>query len=71
MYTRGQARVAKVQSEEENQPQLATAAEIAELREVVRQQAKLMQKQAEETKKREEELTCHQNDLFEALCKDF
>ena len=37
MYTRGQARVAEVQSEEENQPQLVTAAEIAELREVVRQ----------------------------------
>ena len=41
----------------ENQAQLATAAEIVELRQVARQQAKLMEKQAEEARKREEELT--------------
>ena len=71
MYTRDQARVAEAQVEEENQPQLATAAEIAELREVVRQQVELMQKQAKETRKREEELTHCQNDLFEALMQRF
>ena len=44
MYTRGQARVVKVQTKEKNQSQLATAVEIAELRQVVQQEAKLMQK---------------------------
>ena len=45
MYTRGQARVVEAQAKEENQLQLATIVEIAELREVIRQQAELMQKQ--------------------------
>ena len=71
MYTRGQARVVKAQAEEENQPQSATAAKIAELREAVLQQAELIQKQAEETRKIEEELTRCQNDLFEALIQRF
>ena len=67
MYTRCQARAAKVQNEDENQPQLATAVEIAELRQVVQQQAELMQKQVEEVRRREEEFTCCQNDLFKSF----
>ena len=43
MYTRDQSRVAEAQAENENQPQLATTAEIAELRQVVQQQAELIQ----------------------------
>ena len=41
-YTRGQSRAAKAQAENENQPQLAIVAEIAELRQVMQQQAELM-----------------------------
>ena len=52
MYTRGQARAAKAQTEKENQPQLAAITEIAQLRQVVQQQAELMQKQAEDARKR-------------------
>ena len=37
----------------------------------MQQQAELMQKQVEETRKREEELTHHQNDLFEAFMQRF
>ena len=37
MYTIGQSRVAEAQVENENQPQLAIAAEIVELRQVVQQ----------------------------------
>ena len=37
MYTRGQSRAAEAQVENENQPQLATTAEIVELRQVVQQ----------------------------------
>ena len=66
-----QARVAKAQAEEEIQPQLATTAKIAELREVIRQQAELIQKQAEETRKREEERTHCQNNLFKVLMQRF
>ena len=36
-YTRGQFRAAEAQVENENQPQLATVAEIAESRQVVQQ----------------------------------
>ena len=71
MYTRRQARAAEAQTENENQPQLAMTAEIAELRQVVQQQAELMQKQVEEARKREEELTYSQNDLFEAFMQRF
>ena len=67
MQTRVQSRATKAQAENENQPQLGTTAEIAELRQVVQQQAELMQKQAEEARRREEELTCCQNELFEAF----
>ena len=67
MYTRGQSRVVEAQAKNENQSQLATATEIAELRQVVQQQAELMQKQVEEARRREEELTRHQNELFEAF----
>ena len=67
MYTRCQARAAKVQNDDENQPQLARAVEIVDLRQVVQQQAELMQKQAEEAWKREEELTRRQNELFEGF----
>ena len=55
----------------ENQAQLATAAEIVELRQVVQQQVELMQKQAEEDRRRKEELTRYQNDLFEAFMQRF
>ena len=61
MYMRGQARVVEAQTKNEDQPQLAIAAEIVELRQVVQQQAKLMQEQAEVARKREEELTHCQN----------
>ena len=71
MDTRGQSRAAKAQTENEDQPQLAIAAEIAELRQVVQQQAELIQKQAEEARKREEELTRHQDQLFEAFMQRF
>ena len=56
MYTKGQARAAEPQVENKNQPQLATAAEIVELWQVVQQQAELMQKQVEKARKREDEL---------------
>ena len=52
MYTKGQSRATEVQTENENQPQLAIAVEIAELRQVMQQQAELMQKQVEEARKR-------------------
>ena len=71
IYTRGQSRAAEAQAENENQPQLATTAEIAKLRQVVQQQAELMQKQAEEARRREEELTRRQNELFEAFMQRF
>ena len=61
MGTRGWPRAVEAQAENEDQPQLATAAAIAELRQVVHQQAELMQKQAEKARKREEELTFRQN----------
>ena len=47
------------------------AAEIAELRQVVRQQAEMIQKQADEARNREEELTCRQNQLFDVLMQRF
>ena len=47
--------------------QLATATEIAKLRQVVQQQAEFMQKQAEEARRREEELTHRHNQLFKAF----
>ena len=37
----------------------------------MQQQVELMQKQAVEARKREEELTCHQNDLFEVFMQRF
>ena len=55
-----------MQNENDNQPQLDTATKIAEVRQVVQQQAELMQKQTEEAR-REEQLTWRQNDLFEAF----
>ena len=61
MDTRGQSRATKAQPEKEDQPQLAIAAEIAELRQVVQQQAESIQKQAEEARKGEEELIRRQN----------
>ena len=71
MDTRGQSRAAEAQTECEDQPQLAIAAKIAELRQVVQQQAELMQKQAEEAREREEELARRQNQLFEAFIQRF
>ena len=41
MYTRSQSKAAEAQAKNENQPQLATTAEIAELRQAVQQQAEL------------------------------
>ena len=70
MYARGQARAAEVQIENKNQPPLATAAEIAKLRQVV-QQDELTQKQEEEARKREEELTRRQNNLFKVFKQRF
>ena len=61
MGTRGRPRAVEAQDENENQPQLATATEIAKLRQVVQQQAKIIQKQAEEARNRVKELTRHQN----------
>ena len=68
---RGQARVVEAQTEDKNHLQLATTTEITELRQVVQQQAELMQKQIEESKKIEEELTHQQNDCLRRSCKDF
>ena len=69
--TRCRPRAAEAQVENDNQPQLATVVEIAELRQVVQQQAELMQKQAKEARKREEELRRHQNQLFEVFMQRF
>ena len=44
MNTKGQPRAAEAQAKNEDQSQLATAAEIAELRQVVQEQVELMQK---------------------------
>ena len=44
---------------------------MAELRQVVQEQAELMQKQAEEARRREEQLTRRQNELFEEFMKRF
>ena len=44
MGTRGRPWAVEAQAENENQPQLATAAEIAELRQVVQQQVDMIQK---------------------------
>ena len=71
MGTRGRPSVVEAQVENENQPQLATAAEIVELRQVVQQQAEIIQKQAKEAKNREEELSRRQNQLFEAFIQRF
>ena len=56
MNTRGQARAAKAHIEVEDQPQLTTAAEIVELRQMVQQQTELIQKQAEEARRRNRSL---------------
>ena len=61
MGTRGRPRAVEAQAENEDQPQLSTAVEIAKLRQVVQQQAELMQKQAEKARNREDELTHRQN----------
>ena len=61
MGTRSRPRIIETQAEDENKPQLATAIEIAELRQVVQQQAKMIQKQAEEAKNNEKKLTYRQN----------
>ena len=44
MGTRGRPRAVEAQAKYEDQPQLTTAAEIAELRQVVQQQAEMIQK---------------------------
>ena len=71
MDKRSRSRAAEAQTENEDQPQLAIAAEIAELRQVEQQRAELMQRQAEEARKRVEELARHQNQLFEAFMQRF
>ena len=68
---RGWPRVVETQAENEKQPQLATATDIAKLRQVVQQQAEIIQKQAEKARNREEELTRRQNQLFEAFMHRF
>ena len=70
-YARGQSRAVEAQVENENQSQLATATEIAKLRQVVQQQAELIQKHTKEARQREEELTHHQNQSFEAFMQRF
>ena len=71
MNTRGLSRATNAQTENEDQPQLAIATKIAELRQVVQQQAELMQRQAEGARKKEEELARRQNQLFEAFMQRF
>ena len=71
MDTIGRSRTAEALIKIEDQPQLAIAAEIPELRQAVQQQAKLRQRQAEEARKREEELAGRQNQLFEAFMQRF
>ena len=44
MDTRGRPRAVEAQAKNEDQPQLATAAKIAELRQMVQQQAEVIQK---------------------------
>ena len=61
MGMRGRHRVIEAKDENEDQSQLATAAEIAELRQVMQQQVEMIQKHDEEAKNREEELTRCQN----------
>ena len=48
MDTRGQSRAVEAQTGSEDQPQQAMAPEIVELRQVVQQQAELVQRQAEQ-----------------------
>ena len=71
MGKKGWLRAVKAQVENKNQPQLAMATKITELRQVVQQQAETIQKQAKEARKREEELTRRQNQLFEAFMQRF
>ena len=71
MDTKDWSRVVEAQIKNEDYPPLAIVVEIAELRQVVQQQAKLMQKQAEEARKREEKLARHQNQLFEVFTQRF
>ena len=61
----------EAQAENEDQLQLATAVEITELRQLVQQQAKLMQKWAEEAKNRENELMRRQTSYLRRLCRSF
>ena len=58
---RGRPRTVEAQAENEDQPQLATAIEIVELRQMVQQQAEIRQKQDKEARNRDKELTCRQN----------
>ena len=71
MDTRSQSRATEAQTKYKDQSQLATAAEIAELRQAIQQQAELMQKQVGEAKEREEELAHCQNQLFEVFVQRF
>ena len=61
MDTKGRFGAIKAQTKNDDHPQLAIVASLAKLRQVVQQQAKLMQKQAEEAKEREKELARPQN----------
>ena len=61
MDTKGQSGAVEAQTKNKDQSQLAIVAEISELRRVVQQQMELMRKQADEARKREEELARHQN----------
>ena len=71
MGMRGRPSTVEAQAENEDQSQLATAAEIAELRQVVQQQVEIIQKRVEEARNREEKLTRRQNQLFEAFMQRF
>ena len=65
--TKGPFGAVKAQTKNKDQSQLVVVVELAELRQVVYQQAELIQKQVEEAREREEELICRQNQLFEAF----
>ena len=46
---------------------MAIVAKMAELRQVVQQQEELIQKQAEDAKRREDELIFHHNEMFKVF----
>ena len=69
MKVRCQSRAAEAQTENENQPQLTTTAEIAKLRQVVQQQAELMQNKPKRLEREKRNLRTIKISYLRRLCK--